>query len=452
MKSIIAKNTWFVESDLRLDASYHLSDTNRIKHVFSTLPYSFTTIQEQSEKIFSGNIFKRTYVKDSERGIPYITGSDMIKQDITSGKFLSKKQASGLKKLLLEKGWILVTCSGTLGNTVYTNNLFANSIATHDLIRIVPNNKNIKEGFLYAYLSSKYGYTLLTQSSYGGVVKHIEPHHLSNIPVPIFPTEQQQQIHDLITESAELRVEANRLMEDAVLQFENSLPQIQTNTIYFSSVKNISKNNLRFDASTNFSNIQSFYQTISEKYKLITVCELSETVFTPGIFKRVRVDNSKAGIPFLSGSDLLNAMPSFDSFLSKKMKNIDDYILRPGWIAIQDAGTIGYVSLINGYLDGVAATNNLVRIIPKTEANANPYIYAFLKTKQGQSILKSFEYGSVQKHIDNNQVSNLLIPILPNYDQISNMVSDYLNKITEACLKENQAIQLVENEIEQWQN
>ena len=92
MKSIIAKSTWFVDSDLRLDASYHLSDTNRIKHVFSTLPYLFTTIQEQSEKIFSGNIFKRTYVKDPERGIPYITGSDMIKLDITSGKYLSKKQ------------------------------------------------------------------------------------------------------------------------------------------------------------------------------------------------------------------------------------------------------------------------------------------------------------------------------------------------------------------------
>jgi restriction endonuclease S subunit len=52
-------------------------------------------------------------------------------------------------------------------------------------------------GFLYAYLASKYGYTLLTQSGFGGVVKHINAEHVANIPVPILPESKQQEIHNL---------------------------------------------------------------------------------------------------------------------------------------------------------------------------------------------------------------------------------------------------------------
>lgn len=168
------------------------------------------------------------------------------------------------------------------------------------------------------------------------------------------------------------------------------------------------------------------------------------------IFKRQRTNDVSTGVPFLSGSDLTNFRPQFTSFLSKKMKNIDDYILRNGWIAVQDAGTIGYVTLINGYLDGVSATNNLVRIIPN-EGSDNLYIFAFLKTKQGQFILKSQQFGSVQKHIDNNTISNFKIPILSSYKRVKSKILDYNLKITESCIKESQAISLVEKEIESWQ-
>lgn len=158
------------------------------------------------------------------------------------------------------------------------------------------------------------------------------------------------------------------------------------------------------------------------------------------------------GVPFLSGSDLLDSLPRFESYLSKKMRNLNDYILRYGWITVQDSGTIGYISLINGYLDGISATNNLVRIIPKETENANPYIFTFLKTRQGQQILKGFEYGSVQKHIDNYQVASILIPIIPEYNTITELASQHLKKVTDSCFRETQAIQLVEKEIDQWHN
>ncbi|HNW70734.1 MAG TPA: restriction endonuclease subunit S [Bacteroidales bacterium] len=239
MKSIIAKREWFDESDLRLDASFHLSDSVLIKHKYIKSPVAMTTINEQAVEVFLGNIFKRIYVADLSRGVPYLTGSDMIKSDIESGKYLAKKQAQQLKHLMLKKGWILVSCSGTLGNVVFTNDMFENHIATHDLIRIIPNNKDVKSGFLFAYLASKYGYALLTQSSYGGVVKHIEPEHIYHIPVPIFPPENQEEIHNLITQAADLRVEANNILNKTKELFykEYSIDNLRINYEFSKNIK-----------------------------------------------------------------------------------------------------------------------------------------------------------------------------------------------------------------------
>lgn len=87
---------------------------------------------------------------------------------------------------MLQKDWILITCSGTLGNVTYTNKTFEGHIATHDLIRVVPNDSKVNKGTLYAFLSSRYGYNQITQSQFGGVVKHINREQTCDIIVPVF--------------------------------------------------------------------------------------------------------------------------------------------------------------------------------------------------------------------------------------------------------------------------
>jgi type I restriction enzyme, S subunit len=399
--------------------------------------------------VFNPPVFKRQFCQNTPNAVQYFQSSDVPAASEQSSVFINKKQAEKVNAIVKENQ-ILVTGFGTIGNVRLVSKLQEGVAYANNTCRIEVNH-NFNYGFIYAFMASKYGKAQLNNNGSGSVVRYIEAPGIKRTLIPIFPEDKQLEIHNLIVESAELRVEANKLQREAIYLIENTLPLIGKTKQYVSSISNLSKNNLRFNASTNFTNIELFYNKLTAKYNMPTIEELSEKVFTPNIFKRLRVDNPVFGIPFLSGSDLLDAMPTFNSFLSKRMKNIDDYILRNGWIAIQDAGTIGYVTLVNGYLDGVAATNNLVRIVPK-KTSANYYIYAFLKTQQGQAILKSYEYGSVQKHIDNNQVSQIKIPILPEYEVITSKMSEYLRKTTEACNKENQAIQLVENEIEQWQH
>lgn len=453
MKTIIAKNNWLKDSDLRLDASFHLSEGVLATHILKTSKVKCESLKNLTTDVFMGPRFKRYYVSNPDNGVPFMGGSDMQKSSLSGLKLISKKMTKEIQQLYLKKGWILVTRSGTIGQSVFTNEDFEGKTATEDVIRIIADSNKIKAGYLYAYLSSNFGYALLTQSTYGAVIQHIEPHHLNNLPVPLLPDEKQQKIHDLIIDASTYRAEANRLLEDTICLFEDNLPEFNYEKRYITKINNLKNNSFRLNATSLTQYITELYSKLSQNnYSLKSISELSETVFTPNIFKRLRVDNPIYGIPFLSGSDLLTQRPVFKNFLSKKMLNIDDYILRKGWIAIQDSGTIGYVTLITDYLDGVAATNNLIRIIPKNRENNNYYIYGFLKTKIGQALLKSFEYGSVQKHIDNNQLSNLKIPII---DSIFKVVSDNIETMlvnqSKACNNESKAIELIENEISSWQ-
>lgn len=463
MKTIIAKNSWFVESDLRLDASFHLSDTNRIKLIYRKSPYQFSTIEKQAQRIFSGNIFKRIYVSDPERGVPYITGSDMIKSEINSGKYLSKKQAIGLQNLMLEKRWILVSCSGSLGNTVYTNALFSGRIGTHDLIRIIPNNKEVKEGFLYAYLSSKYGYTLLTQSSYGGVVKHIEPHQIANIPVPIFPTEKQHIIHNLITESAELRIEANKLLEETDVFFINYLNaeyfnvnKFQTGTRRISEIQKSFQ--LRFDAPIYINQGVKLIDSFKQQgfiFDFLGNCDIK--ISRPGIFKRIYVKNN--GIPYIVGSDLgLNNPFANCVYLSKiKTPFLDELELHENQILITCAGStnVGMVTIITKDFEeqNAIGSQDIIRIKCSGELFTQEYVYAYLRLPFVFDFVKSLKYGSAIERIEPFHVAQ--IPILRPTEELSKLITKkicrYKECIYEARKKESQAIQLVENEIEKWQ-
>ena len=432
----------------RLDGLFYLNENAFLSLVMEDNEEKCMPLSEYATA-YNPPVFKRQFCQNTNKAVPYFQSSDVPNQTEKSEIFINKQQALKIRATV-KTNQILVTGFGTIGNTRLVSELqngvaYANNVCRIDVVG------NHKYGFLYAFLSSKYGRAQMNKNASGSVVRYIEAPGIKKILVPIFPIPKQEKIHNLIVEAAVSRVDANRLLEEAIIAFENSIPQIEQENQYIVSVKSFGENNLRLDSTTNFSNIQSFYKSIKQTYKILTIEDLSEKVFTPDIFKRVRVNNSKNGVPFLSGSDLLDSMPRFNSFLSKEMKNLKDYILYKEWIAIQDAGTIGYVTFINGYLEGVSATNNLVRIIPKKIKNNNPYIFTFLKTKQGQAILKSLEYGSVQKHIDNNQVSKIKVPIIPLYDNISQNVSLYLDKITEACNKENEAIHIIEKEIDSWQ-
>jgi type I restriction enzyme S subunit len=452
MKLLNIKNSWFSESDLRLDASYHLSDGPVTKIKLKVSPYRLSKLSTESNDIFKGNIFKRTYVSNIIEGFPFMTASDMMKSDINGGKFVSRKYTN-LANLMLKKDWILVSRSGTIGNTVYTNKDFENVVGTDDLIRVIPNNKNILGGFVYAYLSSKYGYGLLTQSGYGGVVQHIEPHHIENLSIPVFPKEKQEEVHNLILEASQLKVTANKYLNDAINKFEEKIEVSQTHLGF------------QYDK-INSSSLKTFHTRLDSQYQLLwkslvkeqkhaidykPILEVAKKIFVGGRGKRMYVNK---GISFLSSSDMMLYNPKRNcKKVSKNTPGLKTMLVSKYDILISRSGTVGNTVIVGDDLSNTAISEHALRLVIDKDKVLPNYVFCYLKTTHGKRCLEASSFGSVIITLNEDLIGNIDLPIIDreSMNLINEKIEHYISKMDLSTKKENQAIDLIEKEIESWQ-
>ena len=170
----------------RFDAGYHLSEGMRARAHLARSPYRSVSVGDVTSDVFFGGRDKRVYVNSEKFGVPFVGSSTMLKADLSDVKFVSRKYTPNLDEMRLKPGWILVSRSGTVGKTAFSNQMFDGLAASEHIIRIVPNDL-MPVGFMYAFLSSCYGYALLTQGTYGSVINTIEPDYIKSLQIPVFP-------------------------------------------------------------------------------------------------------------------------------------------------------------------------------------------------------------------------------------------------------------------------
>ena len=444
-------NTKNVHSTQRFDPSFHLSDAITLREKVENVPFEKVSIADATENVFLGNIFSRIFVKDAEHGIPYLAASDTVLANLDTGRYLSKKQASILSYLMLKKDWIVVTCSGTIGNVTYTNSSFENHIATHDLIRIVPNDEKNLRGYLYAFLASKYGYNQLTQSQFGGVVKHINAEHVRNIKVPCFAEFFQEEVNDLVQEAARLRENASDALEYAIGYFDTLflMPFKESCLGKVSSKEILTSINKRFEASFHISEGKDIDKYIKEHYEWKSLGEVCSNISRPDIFKRYYV---KKGITFLGGADIFLATPDSEKRLSsKKTANIEALMIKEGTILLPRSGTIGNVAWAHAGHAQKLASEHVIRITPNDILRAG-YVYAFLASKYGKKLIQRYIFGSLSQHVEPPHLKLIPVPIIDKkvMDDIHDKVMVYSSAMGKAIEYERKAITMVEQEIEKW--
>lgn len=451
METLIANKKWLGENSLRLDASFYMSDGIKTILVFNKSNKEIKPLSEVTESIFYGGRDRRNYVTNPETGIPFIKGADITLADFSKLKTISRRRTKNLSSYFLKEEWILVTRSGTIGNTAYVNKDFIGKAASDDIIRIVP--KDIKSGFLYAYLTSKYGNALITHGKYGAVIQHIEPEHIAHIPVPIFPKEKQEQIHNLITEAATLRVEANRLLEEAVEVFEREIGVSANTTKIFS--KKVGMLGFSWAAYNNNIECTNIYEKLENNSSKLG--DLSENIFAPPLFKHIYL-NKNNGYPFITGSELTKQNMRYYRWLSPRgVRDINDYVVRKGTLLLYKSGTtdggiLGNVFIADDNLDGVCLSDHIIRIKIE-DIKMSYWVYAFLKSKVGVKLLQQLATGTMIPFITPERLKELPIPTPnSNYKFVTEAIENSLQKRVKANNNENQAISLVENEIALWQS
>lgn len=434
---------------LRFDSSYHLSDGVAVKRVIASSPYPLMPIEKAADRIFIGGRARRVYVKDREHGIPFLSSSDILQADLEAVKLASKKYTPNVEDMKLQKGWTLITRSGTIGNCAFANAKHAQKQASEHVIRLVPNNI-LREGYIYAYLASKQGYSLLTQGTFGAVIQHIEPAYVASLPIPVAPESFQQEVDDLIQESARLREEAADALTEAHRILKSELHSSHTHNKIV-SIKNIYKShNQRFEANYYASENRELYDLMTQQFKCTRLKDLCERIFRPGIFKRQYVNTD--GITFLGGADILNATPSSYKQLSKlQVKKMPELMPKQGTILVTCGGTIGNTVYVDTQLASCAVSQHVMRLIPNGTV-PNGYLYAFLSSNMGKKIINLFAFGSVIPQVEAHHLELLPVPILENnkMEHIDALCMRYVHCNEKAKENERQAISMVEQQIDSW--
>jgi type I restriction enzyme S subunit len=204
----------------RMDASYFSKKSVKGKKIIEEFKDSEITVDDVEnlcEELFRPSIHKRDYTT-KEEGEPYLTPSQLFFTPISAEKYI-QNPPSGLS---CESGWILLTCSGTVGKSIVATEGISDFIISQNMIRMVPEEE--KGGYIYAYLNSWIGKAFLTQDKYGATIKHIDPEHVEEIPIPRFP-ELEQTLDDKVTRIFELREKADTLEEEAVNMMESKLEE-----------------------------------------------------------------------------------------------------------------------------------------------------------------------------------------------------------------------------------
>ncbi len=368
--------------------------------------------------------FKRVWVEKSDFPI-YQPSSILDIKPIPDGH-ISHLTQTNIDNLRVKKGQILMTCSGTIGKVSYVSDTLDNCIFSHDLLRINCNFK-LDEGYVYTYLKSKVGNKILLSNSYGSVVTHIEPEHLSSIPIPNAPTEIKEKIHKLIVSSYALRDESNELIDEAtrLLKEELHLPDIDSiSPKYYKndasvdtfSVK-LSDMQERADASYHNPLVDAVVEHLNEYADEVTTVgdsRISSDVVLPGRFKRVYVKEGY-GVRFLGGKEINQLDPATEKYLSIKAhsKELKGTLgIKKCSILTPARGSLGSVTMAPKHFLNWAISDNMMQIL--SYENIYGYLYIFLQSEYGKALIRRFTYGGVVDAIEPEHMKQVQVPLLKN--------------------------------------
>jgi type I restriction enzyme S subunit len=311
----------------------------------------------------------------------------MLFADLSRIDLLRRKDAESdrLRYLKLAPGMTLISCSGTIGRTVYAREEMDGVWSSQDTLKVVPDGSKIPSGYLYAFLSSKFGVPLVIGGTYGAIIQHIEPQHISGMPIPRFDDRVEQQVDALIQEAASLRQRASNSLAAAQRMLRDVLGPAPPVKVEQRLSQAISSRDLlatsRFDAFYHNPTARVVEEWMSTYEGGATFLEEVASVFDVPPFKHIYVD-ARHGVPFYTSGDIFLLDRKPDKYLSRtRTKDLHKYILRQGWVLLARSGQLGGIiatpQFADSVLDGAAASDHVIRIVPKKDAFAG-FLFTYL--------------------------------------------------------------------------
>lgn len=412
----IVRSAWLEEGGRRLDCNPYMSGALEARDALKRLPRT-EKLTSLTKRIFHAGREGRTWVDDPRHGVPFMGSSDILSADLSALPLIANKQVERNPLFKLDNGWTLITRSGTIGRMAYVRPDMAGIACSEHVLRVVPDVDRIPPGYLFAFLSSRYGVPLVVSGTYGAIIQHIEPHHLSEIDIPRFDSCIEEEIAACVDHAAEARSTAanlkqrgiERFLEEAGLQDIRDEPTCKSYSVSTASCSEL----VRLDATYFSSHGSEPAEQLADRRLQPVELGVCARVFTPGIFKRLYVQDPEWGYAYYSGSELFELAPVARGYLSKRAPGIDDYLIDKDWLLIQDAGQvgglIGRVTRAGKSVDKSVVSNHLMRIAPTSIEDA-AFIFAVLSSPHGYRAIIRHAFGSSIPQLDPKHIGSMLIP------------------------------------------
>lgn len=452
-----------IDSDYRLDANIYGIEGRRARQDVAQCKWDVVHLGDKFiENAFYLGRFKRIYVEEKD-GVPFILPSQITEVYPKADKFISPATKVNIEDTRVKRGQVLLTRSGTIGIASYVSETLENQSLSDDVIRIKATEY---PGYVYAYLKSRVGRLLVVTNNYGAVVKHIEPKHLNAISIPNPPPILKQKIHDLIEASFKLRDESNELLDAAQVFLKEAL-ELPSIEVLHEQAKQFNETVDVLNYSVPLSGIHSrldgsYYVPIVDVIEqhiartageIVKVgdSQIGQSVILPGRFKRVYVEEGNGAV-FFGGKQLHELDPSNKKYLSigKHGDRIgNDLKIQTNMTLITRSGTIAKVSIVPKHWEGWIPNEHVIRVVPASDEIAG-YLYAWFSSDYAYPLITRYIYGAVVDEINDDQVSELVVPLLRDKNvqqKINDTILEANQKRTEAYNLEQEALRVLDEKV-----
>lgn len=389
-----------------------------------------------------------------EHGEPYLAATQVFDIWPTPRKWLAPKLTPHLADRYVEPGWILVTCSGSVGNPIISYSAQAGCVISHDLLRVQPQDSGMR-GYVYAFLRTRFGSGMMQATQYGNIIKHLEPEHLAALPIPIVEDLVEAtdgdvtDIFDARDRAYRMNMEARKLLSDALGKPEES----DLDVGFARSASSLRRGGRRLEAYYHNPTVAALSELFASSALDVQRMGTIADAFVPSRFKRIY---GESGVPYLDSEPLFKINPGISKRLTPATRiEVKDYQVEPGWVLMACSGQIyglnGSAILANRWHAGKVITQHVMRIVPDRDKVHPGYLETVLSHPSiGQPLVTALAHGTSVPEIAPEDLLNLEVPRLAQdiEGEISKLAEEASRLRMEADNKENGAVARLEEALE----
>ena len=302
-----------------------------------------------------------------EHGAPFLTATQAFDTRPIARKFLARSRVPHPETYATQEGWVLVTRSGSVGDSIATYKPHLGVIMSDDLLRVIPTDPRHR-GFLYGFLRSGFGKSMLRSNQYGSIVKHLEPEHLRQVPVPVIDDELFEKCESRTARIVDLRDQAFSLTARAEASYASAIGLDQGTRgteVFEGRASAMWSGRRRIDAFASHPEAMRVADAVQARGSQ-PLADLTERIFGVPRFKHIYSDH---GVPYLDSEDLFKINPELTKFIPTVSARAQrTYFVERNWLLMACSGQLyglnGSTVLATRWHENKIVSNHVNRIVP----------------------------------------------------------------------------------------